>query len=226
MTTRARNTSRPAARLPSGAGGTDQSTLADGAGADVARSLRELAAGVGRAHQVVARWIERPDWNQGRRPPWSIAQARAWATATLGPNPADIAGMDERAETEASAVGNGNDPRVTPPTDGSALDALRKSPLSAAKLKLTVVRAQFLELQKAILAGDYVRRAEVEEALVRRVHAVRGALEALPRQLAGRLAEAVDESEVERVLEEAIRAVLIELSRRPELPAIREVSNA
>ncbi len=173
-----------------------------------AHSLRELADGVGRAHQVVARWVERPDWNQSRRPPWDIAKARTWAAATLGPNPADTWKRPEIAE---------------PASEADGIEGLRKHPLQAARLKLMMTRAAKLELERAILAGEVVPRQQVEEGFVRRVLAVRSAFEALPRQLAGRLVGLTDEAQVEHVLDDAIRAVLLEMSQRPALPPLRNL---
>src|ERR1051326_5244223 len=98
----------------------------------------------------------------------------------LSPNPAD----------------SWNEPQ--PPVD--PVEALRKNPLNAAKLKLMLTRTQFLELQPAILAGDYIPRKEVEQAFVQRVYAVRAAFEALPRQLANRLV-GLSEREIEEVLD-------------------------
>src|SRR4029434_274207 len=106
------------------------------------------------------------------------------------------------------------------PSAGTRRDALRKNPLNAAKLKLTVVRAQLLELQKAILSGDYIPRADVERAMVRRVFAVKAAFQAIPRHLARELAPISDENQIERLLESAIDTALLELSQRPELPPL------
>lgn len=165
-----------------------------------ASSIRELARGVGRGRSVVQRWVQRPDWNQARTPPWDIEKARTWSRR-LGPNPADM----DRELDAASA----------PP--GDAMEHLRRNPLSAAKLKLTVVRAQKLEIEKAILTGEFIPRRDVEDALVRRVHAARAAFEALPRQLAGALA-GLDEDVIERTLDEHIAGVLRQLSEQIALP--------
>lgn len=166
-----------------------------------ASSIRELARGVGRGRSVVQRWVQRPDWNQGPRPPWDIEKARAWSKR-LGPNPAD-------ADRDADSTG-------VPP--GDAMEHLRRNPLSAAKLKLTVVRAQKLEIEKAILTGEFIPRRDVEDALVRRVHAARAAFEALPRQLSGALV-GQDEQQIETQLAAGIEGVLADLSRQIELPA-------
>ncbi len=170
----------------------------------MATSARGLARAVGRSHTVVERWIEREDWNQPRQPPWDVERAKAWAAVTLGANPADV------WKQPAAGAAGGN---------GDTFETLRKQPLTAARLKLALVRADMLTLQKAILAGEYVLRTEVEEALIRRVHAVRAGLEALPRQLAGQLAGQPDERVIEETIDQAIRNALEEFSRHLALPA-------
>lgn len=169
----------------------------------VANSLRELARGVDRSHQSVADWVKHARWNQSRTPPWSIRKAVEWAAATLPPNPATAWTQPFAAEP------------------GSEIEALRRSPLSAAKLKLTLTRAAKLELERAALAGELINRQEVEQALVRRAHAVRAAFQALPRQVAVRLA-GKNEIEVECLLLDAIDGVLLELSQQTRIPDIPE----
>ncbi|MFN0135532.1 MAG: hypothetical protein ACKVS9_05370 [Phycisphaerae bacterium] len=172
---------------------------------DVANSLRELGAGVGRSHTVVSRWLQHPLWNQGRTPPWDIEKARMWAAATLQKNPADT----YRDVDPADDVDVPPDP----------MESLRRNPLSAAKLRLTMVRANKLELERGILAGEFLPKRDVEDALVRRVHAVRSALQALPRQLAGTLV-GLDEVEIENTIEDAIRGVLADLAGQAALPQL------
>jgi hypothetical protein len=167
----------------------------------MAGSLRQLADGVGRSHVVVQRWVQRPDWPFAVKPPWNIAEVRQWAETTLGPNPAEDAGD-----------GNGQSAM-----DGLA--ALRRNPLGAAKLKLTLTRAAKLDLERAALAGELINRRDVERGFVRRVYAVQAAFECLPRLLAGRLV-GLKEPEIEAILDEGIRAVLLEMSQRPELPQV------
>lgn len=171
---------------------------------DVANSLRELARGVARSHQSVADWVKHPRWNQSRTPPWLIGKAAEWAAATLAPNPAAQPFMSEH---------------------GSEIDALRRSPLSAAKLKLTLTRAAKLELERALLAGDLIDRREVEQALVRRAHAVRSAFQALPRQLSVQLV-GKDDMQIETMLMDAIDGALTELSQQTRIPEIPESETA
>lgn len=180
----------PPARLPLG-----------GAAPATAAGIRELARAVGRSHAAVGDWVRHPEWDQSRTPPWDVARAAAWAARTLAPDPARV--WREPPVSEAGMDGG--------------LDALRRNPLNAAKLKLTLTRAEKLDLERRILAADLVPRRAVEEALVRRVHSVRSAFQAIPRQVAGRLV-GCDENQIETVLEEEIRAVLLELSQQVELP--------
>ncbi len=175
---------------------------------EIANSLRELGDGIGRSHTVARRWVQHEAWDQGREPPWDVDKAIAWGRRTLGPNPADTWKQPEIAE---------------PASEADGIEGLRKRPLQAARLKLTVVRAQKIELERAILAGEVVPRQQVEEGFVRRVLAVRSAFESLPRQLAGRLVGLTDEAQVEQILDDAIRAVLLEMSQRPALPPLRNL---
>jgi phage terminase Nu1 subunit (DNA packaging protein) len=174
-----------------------------GAQPESASSIRELARAVGRSHTVVQRWVQHAEWDQSASPPWNVAQAATWAARTLAPDPARP--WREPAPGDAT---NGHD---------GGLDALRRNPLNAARLKLALTRAQMLELQRAILAAELVPRKDVEQALVRRVHAVKSAFMALPRQMAGQLV-GCNENQIETALDDAIRAVLLELSQQIELP--------
>jgi phage terminase Nu1 subunit (DNA packaging protein) len=162
-------------------------------------SGRKLAAAVGVSPSTIREYLAREDWPFRRTPPWSAedaARIRTWARASLSPNPATL-------DAE-----NG-------PGDG--LDALRRNPLNAAKLRLALIRAEMLSLQKAILAAEVVPRRDIEEALVRRVHAVRSALQSLPRQLASQLLGQT-ENAIERTIDDAIRGVLLDMANQIELP--------
>src|SRR5262245_31841891 len=170
-------------------------------------SGRKLARALGVAESTVREYRARPDWPFARRAPWpaaDVARIRAWARATLAPNPANL---------DAT---NG---------DGGGLEALRRNPLSAAKLKLTLTRAEKLDLERRILAADLVPRRDVETALVRRVHAVRAAFQTLPRTMAGQLVGR-NANEIELALDDASRAVLLELSQQIELPEPPLLENA
>ncbi|MFN0137985.1 MAG: hypothetical protein ACKVS9_17925 [Phycisphaerae bacterium] len=173
--------------------------------AEMANSVRALAAALGKSHTAVGRWLHHPLWDQAASPPWDVERARAWAARTLQGNPADTYRDLE------------------PATDGEAppdpMESLRRNPLSAAKLRLTMVRANKLELERGILAGEYLLKRDVEDALIRRVHAVRSALQALPRQLAGSLV-GMDELEIEEAVEDAIRGVLADLAAQTVVPEI------
>lgn len=169
--------------------------------ADMANSLNKLAAGVGRSRPAVTDWVNHPEWDQPRKPPWNIAKAKAWAARTLSPDPAQM----WRTEQAGGGVADGG------------LEALKRNPLNAARLKLALVRAEKLELERKILAGDYVAWSEIETALVRRAHAVRAAFQAIPMQVAGQLV-GQDEARIEQILDGAIRAALTELADRIDLP--------
>ena len=181
----------------------------------MAKSLRELGRGVNRAHTVAARWVEHPAWNQARKPPWNIDRATAWARDNLNPNPAaawDESDLPTERSTSAAA-----------PIDG--VEALRRNPLQAARLKLAVVRAQKIELERQILSAEFVPRADVEAALVRRVHAAKAGFQALPREMAAELASMTDENKIERLLQTAIDGVLLGLAEQIELPRPPKLEN-
>ena len=159
-------------------------------------SIRDLARQVGRSHQSVGAWIKHPHWDQSRQPPWDVDKAIRWSQRALAPDP--------------NAVPLPDEPAV------DSLEGLKKRPMSAAKLKLVLARALKLELERKLLAGELVERAEVELGLIRRVHTVRAAFEALPRQVAGALV-GQSENEIERFLGQAIAGVLTGISQRPAL---------
>lgn len=162
-------------------------------------SGRKLATAVGVSPSTVREYLDREDWPFRRTPPWpaeDAARIRTWARATLSPNPANLDAL------------NGH---------GDGLEALRRNPLSAAKLRLTLTRTEMLSLQKSILAAEVVPRRDVELALIRRVHSVRSALQALPRELAGQLVGRT-ENEIEILLDDAIRGVLLDMANQIELP--------
>ncbi|MFO0836988.1 MAG: hypothetical protein U1D55_00555 [Phycisphaerae bacterium] len=191
------------------------------------------------------RWdqLRVPPWDVGQAKAWAARTlapnpAEAWSQAT-GLDDAASASSQE-ASAGARIVGrapsarpnNPSQPRGAAisdrpaagaarggfsPADAGSLDALRRNPLAAAKLKLTVVRAQKLELERAILAGEFVPRRDVEQLFASCAYRVRAAMEALPRHLAGRLAALNNATAIEAVLDDAIRAALLELSRGPEL---------
>lgn len=171
----------------------------------MAGSMRQLADAVGRSHVVVQRWVQRADWPFVAKPPWDIAEVRQWAATTLGPNPADEAG-------------DGNGQSAVDGLDGLA--ALRRNPLGAAKLKLTLTRAAKLDLERAALAGELINRRDVEVGLVRRAYALKAAFQSIPRQIASELATISDENKIEELLQRAIDGALMELSQRPELPPV------
>lgn len=162
-----------------------------------ASSLRQLAQGVGRAHQVVSRWIKHPAWDQSRTPPWDVEKARAWAARTLRP--------------DRSKVWEGPEPVTVEP---GTLEALKKNPISLARLKLMIVRAEKLAIEKAILAGDYVPKADIQSQWNLAVVKVRTALLSLPRGLSRELV-GLDGRHIEGRLDEAIRDALLELSKKP-----------
>jgi hypothetical protein len=88
---------------------------------------------------------------------------------------------------------------------------LKRHPLMLAKLKLMLVRAEKIAIEKAILTGDYMKRSEIEEGRVRRAYAAKAALERIPREMAYELV-GLTESQIHDRLEVRIREALIELA--------------
>jgi hypothetical protein len=78
------------------------------------------------------------------------------------------------------------------------------------RTRLAAARAAKLELERAILAGRYVRRADVERGRVARVVAVRARLLALPL-LAGELA-GLAAGEIETRLTREVETMLAEFA--------------
>ncbi|MGE0481619.1 MAG: hypothetical protein AB7Q17_14220 [Phycisphaerae bacterium] len=152
-------------------------------------SIRALAALVGVSHTTTHKWTRRPDWPFGR-PPW----------------PASIVGRVERWR-EASLFGE----------DGNARDAGRVA--SAAKLRLLVARTSKIELQRAILAGDYIPRRDVEIGETERRRAAAAAFAAIPA-LAPRLA-GMTADQMRDALDDAIRTALDTLAGVDAIDAAR-----
>ena len=78
---------------------------------------------------------------------------------------------------DRSKVWDGPEPVTVEPGN---LEALKKNPISLARLKFMIVRAEKLALEKAILSVDYLPKAEVQAGRVRRVHAAKGVLLGIP----------------------------------------------
>jgi hypothetical protein len=108
-------------------------------------SIRRLARAVGRSHAAVEAWVRRPDWPFPRRGDWTalLPQIQEWMARTLSPNPA----------SPLASLPAG-------PAMSDALADLRLSPERMAKVQLLITRRAKMELERLILAGDYINKAE------------------------------------------------------------------
>lgn len=172
-------------------------------------SLRKLAAALGVSASTAREYVRRPDWPFPRRGDWSgqIAHIQAWRARTLAPNPA--AGPEGPAAGPPVGSGAGGPDLASEP-----IHELRASPERLAKLQLTITRRAKLELERAILAGQYVKREDEDRRRLAQIHAVKTALLAwvhrLPPMLVGLEAAAMEE-----VLREEVTKVLNAFAGEP-----------
>lgn len=150
-------------------------------------SLRKLARAVGRSHAAVESWVRRPDWPFPRRGDWTelVPQIQDWMARTLSPNPAWPPGQ---------------------PPAGDALADLRLSPERLAKVQLLITRRAKLELERLILAGDYINKAEEARRDLDKIFLVKSALNNLTRRLPPLLA-GQSLAEMERILAENMEVI-------------------
>ncbi len=155
-------------------------------------SIRELARAVGRSHTSVREWMGHPQW-RFRRGPWSAEQVeeiRAWAAATLAPNPAERAGTTAADSTEAGT-------------------------LTKAKLALTIEKARTAKFEREKKQGLYHSISECESRRSRQVQEVREEFtDRAPAAIANRVLDALkaprDEATVATVrsiVEDELRAI-------------------
>ncbi len=151
-------------------------------------SIRKLAQAVGRSHAAVESWVRRPDWPFPQRGDWTalVPQIRDWMARTLSPNPAT--------------------PLATLPPSPSASDPLadlRLSPERMAKVQLLITRRAKLELERLILAGDYINKAEEARRDQDKIYVVKTALSNLTRRLPP-LLYGKSLAEMERIIAESM----------------------
>ena len=68
-----------------------------------AKSIRALAAAVGRAESAVRKWLRHVDWPFGVKPPWSVSAVKRWAM-TLPADKAAGGGNGDLAEAKLQLV--------------------------------------------------------------------------------------------------------------------------
>ena len=69
----------------------------------LAKSIRSLAALVGRSESAVRKWVAHPEWRFSTTPPWDVARVKAWAEIVLHPDPA----ANFRKKAKAAEGGTG-----------------------------------------------------------------------------------------------------------------------
>lgn len=150
-------------------------------------SIRKLARALNRSHTAVEGYVQRPDWPFPRRGDWTelVPQIQDWMVRTLSPSPA------------------------LPPSQSSSGDALadlRLSPERLAKVQLLITRRAKLELERLILAGDYINKAEEARRDLDKIYLVKTSLNNLTKRLPPLL---VGKSlpEMERVVAENVEII-------------------
>jgi hypothetical protein len=153
-----------------------------------ARSLRELAALVGRSHSVVRRWLARADWPFSPSPPWDASEVLAWAGRTLAADPA------KHWESPLPA-----DP-------GQPGDARVNALMQQAKAQVFANRALLLRQEYEKRAGKLHDSVACEQMMIRRIHALKQSLLDVPRMGSG--LEGLGGSAIEQALMERIVGIL------------------
>lgn len=159
-----------------------------------AKSIRRLAAGVGRAESTVRKWLEREDWPFGLAPPWRIDQVKAWAEIHLRPDPT-IAYRKKAAAVEA---GTG--------------EFAGMGPLNKARLQAIIERALLLRHRRLVEEGKVHDAETCQQRRQRQIHDVKSALLGLPRSVAP-LVAGRDAEDVERILSDRINNICEEFAR-------------
>jgi hypothetical protein len=126
--------------------------------------------------------MQTPDWRWGSGP-WTESQA-----AEINQHLDDVAAA-------ANATAAQHEDREDA---DSAIRALTRNPEKAARIKLIIARTSKLELERALLAGNYIAKADVEQAQITRIHAVRAKLQELPMRAS--LIAGKTDLECERIL--------------------------
>lgn len=127
-------------------------------------SVRQLAKELGRSNPTVLSYVKRQDWPFARKGPWKrsdLPKMRRWMAQTLAP---DLANPDNVLEPDPVAD-------------------LRLSPERLAKVRLLITRQAKLELERAILAGDFLDKAEERRRDLEKIQVVKSALQGLSRRL-------------------------------------------
>jgi hypothetical protein len=130
----------------------------------VLRSVRELAARLGKSHTAVAGWVRRTDWRFGKGP-WEAAvvpEMQEWASRTLSPDP-------------ASAPGRPAGPRATKISD--------LGPRQQADISVKLIKAQREQFKLEQERGLFHKVSECNERLIRQAHSMKTEAMQIPESL-------------------------------------------
>lgn len=152
------------------------------------RTQESLAKAMNRSRHAIQQWMDDPRWPFPKTGLLEIAAVRRWVTSTL----------ENRQHSDPS------DPFAT-------AEWADLSPERRAKIKLIVTRESYVRLQSELLAGQYMRKSDVELQRVERIHAVKAALMALPRSLPGELV-GLDPEAMEPVILRAVKSIADQFS--------------
>lgn len=155
-----------------------------------ATSQRDLARKIGRGLSPVRRWLSRDDWPFGQDPPWDVEAVKAWAEKTLY----------DKAEPD-------------PDDDEAVFKQARQ-----AKLKIQIERGRHLRIQNEVALGKLHSTAECRRLQLRKIHAVKSALLAMPRSLAPELV-GKETPEIERILTDRCLTILNDFASGREVVA-------
>ena len=188
-----------AASKPTKRGARATSRRRTGAGAPkVARTTAALADATGRAEVTVRRWLKRPDWPFGGKPPWNIQAVVAWAASLAADNAAG-------RHPDAAAAGRPD------PTDRAAAD-----------LRLRIERGKKIRLERLILAGKHHDVATCRARRLAQIHAVKSALLDLGRVCAPELLNVADLVKVEQIISRHVRRILDDFAGGDSAPSESE----
>lgn len=146
-----------------------------------------MAGRLGITEPTLSVAINRDDWTFGRAP-WTAAQVQA-IRVELADRRARHNATSGKVEDEA----DGGDE-----TAADAIAKLVRNPEKAARVKLIVERTAKIKLERELLAGGYVAKADVDKDMQSRVFSVRAKLGELP--LRASLIAHKTETECERIL--------------------------
>ncbi|TWT41778.1 hypothetical protein RAS1_29010 [Phycisphaerae bacterium RAS1] len=183
------------------------------AASDRTDSGRAVARALGVTEKAFRKWRRHPAWPWPAMPAdgWSIREVRAWRSRTLPP-PIDAGqGSPTTTPPPPAAESDARDPTQEQPTaeNGDAAAAIQPDLGAAfagmgaeriARLQHIVARRVKIELETAILSGQYMRRQTVLAEWAGRARAVNRALDDISRAIVAAVAGLTDPTDIERAV--------------------------